>query len=128
MRYRTRGLWISCLCQVWEQQLIDFVDREMDKNGYDLKDLKFSNVKECFKEHNQNFETMTSWMKIQELRWLVNVLKHGEGNFARRLRKIRPEIFIWSNSLFTIDRLDIYKSSLLKRELTDFLRRLSSLL
>ena len=118
MRYRTLGLWISCLCQVWEQQLICFIEREMNKNSYEFTNcLKFNDIKICFKNHNQDFETMKSWQKIQELRWLVNVLKHGEGDFAIRLRKVRPDIFIWDHDFFSIDRLDTYKSSLLKESL-----------
>ena len=36
---------------------------------------------------------MKSWKEIQELRLLVNVLKHSEGKSERKLRDIRPGYF-----------------------------------
>lgn len=33
MRYRTLAMWITCLCQAWEQQLIKFVIDEGRKSG-----------------------------------------------------------------------------------------------
>ena len=33
MRYRTLAMWITCLCQAWEQQLVKFVLDEGKRSG-----------------------------------------------------------------------------------------------
>jgi hypothetical protein len=119
MKYRNLGMWISCLCQVWEQQLITFVKHEMEKDGWEFTGgTDFNEVKECFKIHNQNLENMKNWNKIKELRLIVNVLKHAEGNSADILRKIRPSLFNWSSE-YNIegDKLEFHKSTLLEETL-----------
>ncbi|WP_094603390.1 hypothetical protein SPSIL_014260 [Sporomusa silvacetica DSM 10669] len=48
MRYRNLSMWISCLCQVWEQQLVIFVRKEMERDGYTFTGgTDFNEVKEC---------------------------------------------------------------------------------
>lgn len=33
MRYRNLGMWISCMCQIWEQQIIKFVKHEVENDN-----------------------------------------------------------------------------------------------
>jgi len=42
MQYRTIGMWISCMCQVWEQQIFTFVVQEARNNHlkYSESDIK----------------------------------------------------------------------------------------
>ena len=97
MRYRNIGMWIECLCQVWEQQLYSFIIHEAQQDGieYEPSDMKkgFTFSKEVFDWHQQSFEEMEAWGKIKELRLLVNVLKHAEGNSEQKLRVLRPDYF-----------------------------------
>lgn len=94
MNYRTIGMWITCLCQVWEQQLYSFIIRSGKQEGINYgQDNSFDFCKRVFFEHQQDLEKMESWKKIQELRLLVNVLKHSEGKSERKLRDIRPDYF-----------------------------------
>lgn len=97
MRYRNIGMWLACLCQVWEQQLYSFVIHEAEQEGlkYDPSDIKrgFAFSKDVFEWHQQPFEKLDSWGKIKELRLLVNVIKHAEGDSEQKLRKLRPDYF-----------------------------------
>lgn len=74
MKYRNISMWISCMCQVWEQQLFSFIYHEALHEGleYDESDLirgfKFS--KEVLEWHQQPFEKLVCWPKIKELRVL----------------------------------------------------------
>jgi len=118
MQYRTIGMWISCMCQVWEQQIFTFVVQEARNNHlkYSESDIKkgFSFTKDVFKYHNQKIEQMSSWNKLKELRLLVNVIKHSEGDSEKRLRKVRPDYFIYNSGTSDIDLLKLYNSSLLE--------------
>lgn len=121
MQYRNISMWISCLCQVWEQQLFDFVYREARSEGikYKEKDLKngFAFSKEVFEWHQQPLEELTCWQKIKELRALVNVIKHSEGNSEQKLRTMRPDYFELDTGIEKYDLLSLYHSSLLEATL-----------
>lgn len=120
MRYRNLGMWLSCMCQVWEQQIIRFVKREVENDGLIefTKEVDFNEAKECFKFHNYDIESMKCWEKIKELRLLVNVIKHAEGNSADRLRKIRPDYFEWDKRMgYDDDKLKFHKTTLLEETL-----------
>ena len=118
MHYRTITMWLACMCQVWEQQLYTFVIQEARNSGieYSASDIKkgFSFCKDAFEYHNQSFESMTCWKKIKELRLLVNVIKHAEGDSEIQLRKIRPDFFTYDSGAGDIDLLQLYKSTLLE--------------
>jgi hypothetical protein len=85
---------ISMLCQIWEQQLIKFTLTEM---GHFIKfnndSLSFSDAKKIFELHDVKIEDLESWRSIMEMRLLVNTIKHGDGESARKLRRIRPDYF-----------------------------------
>ncbi len=121
MQYRNISMWISCLCQVWEQQLFDFVYREAQSEGikYEERDLKkgFNFSKEVFEWHQQSLEKLTCWPKIKELRALVNVIKHSEGDSEQKLRKMRPDYFEHDTGIGKYDLLYLYHSSLLEATL-----------
>lgn len=121
MQYRNIGMWISCMCQVWEQQLFSFVINEAVHEGikYEDKDLikGFIFSKEVFAWHNVIFEKLNCWSKIKELRLLVNVLKHSEGESEKKLRVLRPDYFIQKTSSGDYDLLSLYHSTLLEATL-----------
>ena len=84
---------ISMLCQIWEQQLIKFSLTEMRHFLHIKNNLSFGDAKKIFELHGVTFEDTESWEKIREMRLLVNTIKHGDGESARKLRKIRPDYF-----------------------------------
>jgi len=85
---------ISMMCQIWEQQLIKFTVTEMRHFlPFQNNALSFVDAKRIFELHGIIFEELVSWNKIKEMRLLVNTIKHGDGESARKLRKIRPDYF-----------------------------------
>ena len=66
MKYRNIGMWISCLCQVWEQQLYSFIMHEAEHEGlkYNPATTKrgFAFTKEAFEFHQQRFEDMPAYL------------------------------------------------------------------
>lgn len=84
---------ISMLYHIWEQQLIKFTTRELHHYLEFDTSLAYSDVQKIFELHGVSITDTKSWKKIRELKLLVNTIKHGEGDSAERLRKIRPDFF-----------------------------------
>ena len=94
MRYRTLGLWISMLSQIWEQQNLTFLRNELDQErlklfdrGKEITGWKFKYIVDVYKGFGVELEKLKIWDKIEEMRHLVNVLKHAEGPSADALPK-----------------------------------------
>ena len=121
MQYRNISMWVSCMCQVWEQQLFSFVYHEAQSEGvkYNDSDMKrgFAFSKEAFEWHQQPLECLSCWRKIKELRMLVNVIKHSEGHSEQELRKMRPDYFEHEIGVEKYDLLSLYHSTLLEATL-----------
>lgn len=119
MKYRTICMWISCLCQIWEQQLYSFVITELQSDGLKPceKEKGFSFSKDIFSSYGIKFEDLKCWDKIKELRLLVNVIKHAEGRSEEDLRKINKQYFEKPNIMFESDSLKLYHNSLLENNL-----------
>jgi hypothetical protein len=108
---------ISMLYHVWEQQLIKFTIQELQHYfKFDRKSVSFSDVQLIFRLHGVDIVKTCSWLKLRELKWLVNTIKHGDGESADKLRKIRPDFFdladIFLSSKET-DTLELYGAVLL---------------
>lgn len=118
MHYRNLTAWICILCQVWEQQLYSFVLQEAEQEGlkYDPSEIKrgFAFSKEVFEWHQQPFEQMAVWDKIRELRLLVNVIKHAEGDSEQKLRALRPDYFTEEICGTQYDLMALYHTTLLE--------------
>ena len=114
-RYRVIAMWICCLCEVWEQQLQLFL--KLEKQNGNLMDnyelARWNQVKRAYWEYGIDFEKFSSWQKLNELRLLVNVIKHGEGGSEKSLRRIRPDLFIVEK----YDKFSFFHSSLITRTL-----------
>ena len=110
-KYRIIVMWICCLCEVWEQQLQLFL--KLEKQNGDLQDNRelnwWNQVKSTYLEYGIDFEKCSSWQKLKELRLLVNVIKHGEGDSKNDLQKKRPDLFLINNT----DRFSLFHSSLI---------------
>lgn len=127
MQYNMRLMWISTLYQFWEQQVRKFVFEEVtrthkfiDKKGNDVDFAGFctrgiDDIKEEFNEFGQDLEKLISWSKIEELRLLANVIKHGGGWSATKLKELRPDYF--DAGVISTDLLDLYKTTLGERVL-----------
>ncbi|GIP44453.1 hypothetical protein J45TS6_29120 [Paenibacillus sp. J45TS6] len=98
---------ISLLYHTWEQQLIKFTLSEMS-NYFDFtkRVLDFKGVQTIFKLHKVDITKTEAWSEIRELKFLANTIKHGDGESADKLRKIRPDFF---TSEYFDDPVDLLK-------------------
>ncbi len=104
---------ISMLYHIWEQQLIKFCIKELSNDiKFEKKSLEYSDVKNIFEIHGIKIEEKKSWKKLRELKALVNTIKHGDGDSANKLRKIRPDFFK-IDFLEDTDTLELHESVLL---------------
>ena len=123
MHYRTICMWVACMYQVWVQQLYAFVIQEerINFNSFNCNkgNDEFKYVRKVFERHNQPLDKMSCWAKLDELRLLVNVIKHGEGKSEEDLRKVRPEYFKHSGLLDEdeYDSFALYRTALLEQTL-----------
>lgn len=85
---------ISMLYHMWEQQLIRFTIREMKQYFFfERKEMPLTHVQIIFRLHEVDILKTRAWTKLRELKALVNTIKHGDGDSADKLRKIRPDFF-----------------------------------
>lgn len=88
--------YITMLCQTWENQLISFCVREI-KNTHEFNEYpQYGDIITMLKKQIGE-DRIKGLDKITELRLLVNVIKHGEGQAADRLRKKRPDYFTFES-------------------------------
>lgn len=114
-QYRMIAMWICCLCEVWEQQLQIILKLEYENGDLLIKSIpdKWAEVKKIYFEHTINFEEFPDWKTLDEMRLLVNVIKHGEGFSEEKLRQKRPELFMVND----YDGFSIYHSALITQTL-----------
>lgn len=111
--------FLVLLCQTWENEFISFVTKEY-KQSYEVDGmLPYAKAMDKILLESVDRSKVRGIDKIRELRLLVNVIKHGEGNSADKLRKKRPDFFQYDkNEPFTRqnDRLVVWNSVLLDAE------------
>jgi len=121
MRYLNICMWISCLCQTWEQQLLTFILSSANQYGipYNVECMDLCFIKDVFKWHQQPITKLKCWKKIEELRLLVNVIKHAEGDSEKKLRVRRPDYFYRETTeREKVDLMKIFHTSLLEPTLS----------
>ncbi|MBT9169497.1 MAG: hypothetical protein DDT19_02857 [Syntrophomonadaceae bacterium] len=122
-KYHLIATWHATLYQLWEQQSRLFLFREMSHvRKIDFKAFcakgSINEIKEKFQFHNVVIEKFSCWHKIDELRLLCNVIKHGNGSSANELRDKNPELFK-KPDLFNkeIQMIELCKTTLLEETL-----------
>jgi len=116
-KYNLTATWLATLYQLWEQQSRLFLFREMSrvcKIQFKTFCTNLSEIKEKFKFHNIDIESFSCWPQINELRLLCNIIKHGDGCSAEKLRKVKPALFKKED---TTDYMEVYKTTLLEETL-----------
>ncbi|MBE7123672.1 hypothetical protein [Bacillus cereus] len=122
MQYITKLMWISTMYQFWEQQLRKFLYKELTRNGYiyaakNNKEIEYKDfctnigkIKHFFLEFKVDLTSLQCWEKLEELRLLANVIKHGDGGSATSLMNTRPRIF--NSAHVSGNLLERYKTTL----------------
>lgn len=114
--YRILAMWICCLYETWEQQVLYFIRQEIE-NG-DLREekvpQKYDGIERLWKKYGMNIKEWNCWTKLNECRLVTNTIKHGEGQSERELREMRPDLFEFQNSICgrKFDRLRLYHSTI----------------
>lgn len=97
VKYEFTAISTATLYLIWEQQVRRFLFKEMS-HVFEIKYSEFctrgiGEIKENFKKHNVDIEKLNSWPRLNELRLLCNVIKHGDGGAAQKLLKINKGLF-----------------------------------
>ena len=95
LKNRLLLMTLSLLCEMFEQFLGDI----LISNNKNNSGLEFSDIKKIFKNSGYDLENNSHWNKINELRLLVNVIKHGDGRSRRELQGIRDDFFVHEQSI-----------------------------
>jgi hypothetical protein len=96
IKYEFTASAISTAFMLWEQQTRRFLFKEM-RHCFEIKMeefcTNFGEIKEVFKYHVVELEALDCWEKINELKLLYNVIKHGDGPSAKKLRRLHKDLF-----------------------------------
>ena len=99
--------WICVEYQKWQHSVYLFISHENLMNDYPIEEcVEYEirgGVREKLKKYGINVNEFESWDKIQEMRLLVNTIKHFTGHSYNDLKKLRPDFFELYNG-FDIER------------------------
>lgn len=70
-----------------------------------------NNVVKIYENHKYDFKKLSSWEKLEELRLLCNVIKHGDGGSCEELRQVNPKIFLKQDDF---DLMNLFKTTLIE--------------
>lgn len=97
MRQGTLNMFTAGLFHLLEQQLASLgEDATFQAVGVPLPDIKLGEIATWYATYlTVDLAGFPEWTKInEELRRIANAVKHGEGSAARRLRELRPDLFV----------------------------------
>lgn len=102
MKYRNLAMYINLIYQMFEQLLISIITHQKifivnDRILIGKKTEKLNQCIDFFDKFNFNIRKLDGYQKLDELRLLQNVLKHGDGGSKEKLLKVRPDLFIKNN-------------------------------
>lgn len=118
MKYYNLVSWIAMLYEFWFQQLKSFLLEGLRFTNFrDEKIEWLEDIKDTFNLYGVSVSNYYSWGKIDELRLICNVIKHGDGSSARKLLKLNSDIF-FREGLEDINLLQLYSVSI-TREILD---------
>ncbi len=89
------NLFAAALYHAFEQQIMLFHRKEVLKPAEenDHKLFTLSEFQRRLSHSGIDIKMFSSWAKIEELRLVANTVKHAEGNSAKRLYTLRPDMF-----------------------------------
>lgn len=89
------NLAVTALYHLFEQQLLFFHRREV-LSPDEEDDKKLLNIGEYTTRLSAagiQVEALSTWPKVEELRFVANAIKHAEGASADKVRQLRPDLF-----------------------------------
>ncbi len=97
VKYAFTATCISGIYHIWEQQVRKFLYDEL-RHDFSIDFSEFCNkgiedIKKIFYRFNLNIEKLKCWPKLDELRLLSNVIKHGDGKSLKALKSSNEKLF-----------------------------------
>lgn len=117
MKYYNLISWIAMLYEFSFQQLKSFLLEALRFTIFNNVHLeRLEHIEDTFKQCGVNVSGFVSWRKINELRLVCNVIKHGDGSSARKLLKLNKDIF-FIEGMEDINLLQLYSVSMTREVL-----------
>jgi hypothetical protein len=89
------NLFAAALYHAFEQQVMLFLRKQVldlrDENNPKL--FQLAEFQKRLKALGIDITKFSSWAKVDELRLVANTVKHAEGDSARKLHQMRPDLF-----------------------------------
>ena len=95
LEYSMKLMNICCVSEMWEQDLYNFLK---EKGLVEVLSNDYRTTKRIFEQH---FPTcaISNYPKIEEMRALVNAIKHGEGNSLNNIRRMTADSILADSNL-----------------------------
>lgn len=95
IRQSLLNIYASALYHAWEQQLLEFIRREVlqPAEEHDNSLLNLKTALNRLKVAGLDISKFSCWPKIIELRLVTNTVKHADGASADELKLRRPDLF-----------------------------------
>lgn len=87
IEYSMKLMNICCLSETWEQDLYNFLK---EKGLIETSSNDYGNTKRVFERAYPGC-AISNYPKIEEMRHLVNAIKHGEGNALTNIRRLTSD-------------------------------------
>ena len=99
LEYSMKLMNICCLSETWEQDLYNY----LKENGLiDTNSNDYRNTKKVFEEAFPSC-LISKYGKIEEMRAIVNAIKHGEGNSLTNIRRITSDQILEDSNIGIVD-------------------------
>ena len=79
--YRLLAMWVCCLYETWEQQVLCFIRQEISNGDLYQERLpqKYEGIEKLWKNYGIDIREWNCWPKLNECRLVTNTIKHSEG-------------------------------------------------
>ena len=119
VKYSFTAIAIASLYHLWEQQARKFLYDEMSRS-FKIEFTDFckggmKDIKIHFRLYDIDLEKLQCWSKLDELRLMSNVIKHGDGGSAKDLAEINKALL--SNPNFPFNEHRPLDTTLLEQRL-----------
>lgn len=112
LQYSMKLMNICCLCETWEQDLYNFLK---EKGLITVFSNDYRSTKRIFEESYPSC-AISNYPKIEEMRALVNAIKHGEGASLTNIRRMTSDSILADSNIGVIDE----NGSIIKKKAIEF--------
>lgn len=99
LEYSMKLMNICCLSETWEQDLYNFLK---EKGLITVYSNDYRSTKRIFEQAYPSC-AISGYPKIEEMRALVNAIKHGEGNSLTNIRRLTADAILADSNWSTTD-------------------------